>query len=620
MAKVIDVPNYGQVEFPDSMSDADIVKAIKKTSMDYKKTDTQKQAAQMALEDMSPVEKFFAGMGKRASDIFTLGMRNTPESDKYLMETGPAVAGEIGADLMSLIGGGSVLRGLGQVANLPKVATAGRALIAPKNAIEAGTAGGIYSAATTNGDMAERTKAGAIGTLAGAAVPATMALAQGARSLVEPLTKKGQEAIAGRVLRQASGDKPDDVIRSLQNPEVFVRGSIPTAAEASGNSGIAKLQHGLSTVDQGGFGNNLTARGMDNRAARIAALQGIAGDDAAMAAALQARESATNSLYDSAKQAIVSGDGQFDSLLQRPLIQDGARFAKEIAGNEGRVFSLTPATAAKDVATGVLDSSGNPILKKIAAVPATYSGRTLHDLKLGIDKAFTTDASTGAARRAGASEVKAKAEFLGWLESKISDYGMARKEYERLSKPINQMMIGQELLNKLRPALADYGANTRETAATFARALRDADATAANATGFAKSKMADVMTKDQMGVIEGVAKDLARKASADDMVRGVGSNTAQNLATQNVLRRSFGPLGMPESWAESAMLQTFFKPLNLIYSGVGEKRIADALGKGLLDPQTAARLMTQQQPSKAWGLLNYTPPAVISIAPQLVQQ
>ena len=36
MPQIIEVPNYGQVEFPDGMSDADIVSAIKKTSMGYK--------------------------------------------------------------------------------------------------------------------------------------------------------------------------------------------------------------------------------------------------------------------------------------------------------------------------------------------------------------------------------------------------------------------------------------------------------------------------------------------------------------------------------------------------------------------------------------------------------
>lgn len=36
MAQLIDVPNYGQVEFPDDMSDDDIVKAIKKNALGYK--------------------------------------------------------------------------------------------------------------------------------------------------------------------------------------------------------------------------------------------------------------------------------------------------------------------------------------------------------------------------------------------------------------------------------------------------------------------------------------------------------------------------------------------------------------------------------------------------------
>jgi len=36
MAKIIDVPNFGQVEFPDGMSDSDIESAIKRNAMSYR--------------------------------------------------------------------------------------------------------------------------------------------------------------------------------------------------------------------------------------------------------------------------------------------------------------------------------------------------------------------------------------------------------------------------------------------------------------------------------------------------------------------------------------------------------------------------------------------------------
>lgn len=49
---IIDVPNYGQVEFPDGMSDADIVAAIKKNAMGYSKPEpTQLERFGQGLKD-----------------------------------------------------------------------------------------------------------------------------------------------------------------------------------------------------------------------------------------------------------------------------------------------------------------------------------------------------------------------------------------------------------------------------------------------------------------------------------------------------------------------------------------------------------------------------------------
>lgn len=59
MPQIIDVPNFGKVEFPDGMSDADIVAAIKKTSLDYKPTENEGNR----------VGNFFNGLG--------LGLKST---------------------------------------------------------------------------------------------------------------------------------------------------------------------------------------------------------------------------------------------------------------------------------------------------------------------------------------------------------------------------------------------------------------------------------------------------------------------------------------------------------------------------------------------------------------
>lgn len=572
-------------------------------------TEAEQKPEYDALADTSNTGKFFAGMGKRLLDIGTLGLREQPPSDKALMQDPWAMGGAVGMDVMSLAGGGRVLQAGATAANMPRAARTIKDLTLPNTLPKAVASGGLYGGATTPGDASERLKAAGYSAAGGGIVPAFGAAYRGTKALIEPLSRGGQERIAGRALRKFAGDSSDEVAAALQNTRPLLPGSRPTTAEIAGRPGISTLQENMRALSPE-FAESLNAQQAANRAARIAALQGIAKDDAAMLAAEQAREGATSAAYNAAKRAVIEGDEALDGLLQRPLIKDGTRFAEEIARNEGRTFALSQARPAQFDA----------MLRRIAPEPAKYSGQTMHDLKLGIDKAFSTDVRTGAARRVGASEIQAKKAFLDWLEAKLPEYGVARKEFERLSKPINQMQIGRALLDKLRPALAEFGANSRETASTFGRAVKDADAVAAKATGFARAKAADVLEPSQMQTIENVAKDLARKANADDMARANGSNTARNLATQNILRQIFGPVGLPEAWSEAALLQTVMKPLNLVYSGVGEPRIGEALARGLLQPEEAARLMTVRGATPRLGLLNYAPVSGVALGQNVSQK
>lgn len=557
--------------------------------------------------DMSTYELFGAGLGKRGRDILTMGTAEQRPYDKLLMNHGAAQAGAGVADLAAMLAGGRILGAFGGLVGKAAptvgkaISTVGDTLAVPNTAVRAGLGGGAYAAATTPGSLADRAISGGIAGTVGAVLPVSGAAGKGTGALLEPLTEAGQNRIAGRTLSYFAGNDPA-VLSRLSNPDKFVSGSLPTAADAAGNKGIASLQQSLSHVDPGGFGNALSDRLAANKLARLNALRGIAQDDTARAAAVDARSNAVEPLYDAAKSAVVPVDSALDGLLTRPIVQDGAAFAARNAGNRGQNFMLSTGTTAQTVSSGLLDSSGSAITHQLPAVPATISGNTLHELKVGIDQAIKQDPKTSAARIASSSELEGRDAFLNWLESKIPEYGIAKSEFSRLSKPIGQMDVGKELLDKLQPALNDFG-STREAVNTFALALRNADKTAQKATGFLGTTLENTMTPDQMATITGVGKDLARKANTEDLIKSVGSNTAQNLASQNVLRQIFGPLGLPQSWAEATVPQTLLKPLNMIYGGIAEPKIATALGDALLNPELAALLMQQRQKGKVSGLL-----------------
>lgn len=561
---------------------------------------------------MSAADLLAAGYGKRLSDIGTLGLREKQDADKALMNRGWAQGGAGLADLTTMLGGGRILRALGILPAVgPALRVAGESLSLPNTALRAGTAGGLYAAATTPGSLTDRAVNGVISGGMGMALPVGGSMIRAGQSLLEPLSESGQKNIAGRLLSDAiNGDSL--ALSKMGSPEVFVQGSNPTTAEAVGTNGLAKLQQGLKNSDPLGFGNQLAQRQAEQRAARMNAISGIAQDDAAYEVARKAREDATNTLYQSAKGKVVEGDSTLNELLNRDVLQQGLGKAEKIASNEGRPFALQVGTPETTVSSLVLGSNGIPVSTVIPAKPTLYSGQSLHDLKMGIDDAIDFNASQGMERNLARSQEGARSEFLKWLENKLPEYGIARETYAELSKPLGQMKIGQALRDKLLPAITDWQSTpSRETANAFAGALRNADDVAKKATGFDGSTFANTMTQAQKDTIEGVAKDLGRKATTDDLIRDVGSNTASNLATQNLLRRVLGPLGLPQSWAEATIPQTILKPLNMIYGGIAEPKVANQLGLGLLNPQYANQLILNAKPGKVsgniGGLLDYTP-------------
>jgi hypothetical protein len=95
------------------------------------------------------------------------------------------------------------------------------------------------------------------------------------------------------------------------------------------------------------------------------------------------------------------------------------------------------------------------------------------------------------------------------------------------------------------------------------------------------------MPTDDIAALEGVAYDLGRKQFAETAGAARGSPTAQNLVSQNLLRRLIGPTGLPESWAENTMLNTIARPVQWV-GKLGEPRIQNVLAELMTDPQRAA--------------------------------
>jgi len=442
--------------------------------------------------------------------------------------------------------GGNLLR-LGAAGALP-------------GALEYGTAGERFGRAATGA------AAGVIGgvvapKVVSAVTSAVPAIGRTAKAIVEPLYEGGRQQIAGRALNAAAGQDAAAAATRMAGAAPAVAGSLPTAAQVAENGGIAALERSVASRQPADF----TQRAMEQSAARLQALRGIAGDDAAMAAAQGVRKSVSEPLYNAAKaQTVAAADPRLIELMGRPSVQKAIARAQALAAEQGRPFALELGDAAN---------------------PGKVTGQALQDIKMGLD-ALLKDPASGIVG-AEANSVKAtRGQLMNWMEQAIPELKVARSTYAGLSKPINQMQIGQELVQRLEPALGEHGALGSETGAKYALALRNADQTARSATGFKGAGMADIMEPSQMQALQGVATDLARKANSQNLGRGPGSNTFQNFAMDNIAGQS----GAPRVLGAAMNFPGVSKVAKFAYSGPEEK-IQSLIAQALLDPVNGAALM-----------------------------
>jgi hypothetical protein len=590
MPQRIDIGDGGPpVEFPDSMSDADILKAIK--VLRAPKYDGSEYGT--AADSGSGAGNFLAGMGKSFVDVGRaigqpLGLVDQPDieasrrRDAPLMDTGAGLTGNI-LGMAAMLAPTSALPGANTIVGAGLYGAGTGALMTPGTIGERAGAAGAGAAGNVGGLLAGRLASGAL---------------QGGKALFEPVTLSGRDRIAARTLQRFAGNA-DDAARAAGNAAEFVPGSAPTLAEATGDAGLAQLQRGLMASDPQ-TAAALAQREIANRAARGGVLTSIGKDDAALEAAMQARKAITGPMYDAAMDA--------------PMRLDDVKL-KEIA----KILNKDSAKSAWENAVRLASEDGISLGDAIEITP-----RHLQYLKLGLDDALDAAPTTGLGKHAKGAVQKTRSELVGWLQDVIPEYRAADNMYAGMSKPIDQMKVGQYLSEKLGPALNDFGA-TNETPAMFARELRNSTKAARNATGFGRRELSDILSPKQMKAVEGVAKDLAR-AQNISAGRGVGSNTAQNLASQNLLRRTLGPLGMPESWMEGSILPALMGPARLAqfaYNAMPEQKIQQLLADAVLDPKLAATLLKtaiEEKPGLlARGLLSASPPLGQATAYGLLQ-
>jgi len=400
-----------------------------------------------------------------------------------------------------------------------------------------------------------------VGTLGGAVVPifTTLAAKGGKavyRALIEPLVNP--DAIKQRAFLEAAGDKADDIVKLLRENKELVPGAKPTAGEAAVPAGRAEFA-GLQRAAEKELPSAYLARVDEQNAARLAAIRTVGKTPADLRAAEAARSAAASKAYGAVAEDVLPVADTLKTLLHRPTMAKALETARTLAQESGRKLDLSKLTV-RDAQT-----------LKVA----------LDDL---IDPANTASGLGNAERTAA---IKTRSDFFAWLGNKAPGWAQAREAFAAASRPINQMQVGQELEQKLTNAVSD---EARQRAGVYAQALRDAPRTLKRATGQPRfQELSEILTPEQLRVVESVKADLARGVRFDEMAkRGFGAAGTSDLATRAMDQALGGKL--------PGMLQRAVLVTNSLISrmqGKIDQKLAAEIAAEMLNPPQVAESLAR---------------------------
>lgn len=537
------------------------------------------QGARNFTDDMGTFGRFAAGVGKAGYDLARGAGQWLPG---LVSRQDVADSRKLDAPLMATTAGK-----VGNVAgNVAALAPA--ALVPGANTILGGAAIGALTGAlepsTSTGETVKNLAAGGVG---GAAVPALVTALRTARAAAEPFYEAGKNRIVGRALNKAAGNDAPAVVQRLQEASApfvgpsnttpprtlmgeLVPGSFPTVGQASGNAGVASLES-AATATNPAVTNAISDIRKAQNGARVSLIQDLAGADGRRDFTAAARDATADQLYGQARKAgvdprVLTPEAQANiATFAQRIPPDVIAYAKRLAQVSGETM---------DNATSV---------------------DGLHWVKKAIDGLI------GQAQRSGdGAAVRAytglQNDLLTGLDNMSPAYGAARREFAAMSRPVNQMDVAGDILDK---SVDKLHGNLQPQ--KFANAVAS-DATAARATGFPGATMENTMEPAQMNALDMILQDVRRSDQATRDARGIGSDTVKKLAYGNILDQS----GVPTFLRSFSPLQVagnvVSRGADAAY-GRANAELGNRLAEVMLDPAQAATLMTQATPQEMNQLL-----------------
>lgn len=322
--------------------------------------------------------------------------------------------------------------------------------------------------------------------------------------------------LAAKTARDALGT-PEQVAaarNALQSAEA--QGLELTAQQALARGGVVSPS-AQATIEKAikktGAVDVRAAKELGQEAARMSTIKNITPD---LDAAVNARRAASKPLYKAADAAVVPIDQEIGSVLSR-MPEGTLAKAAEIAKMEGRPFVMGKSAPVQMVETGVLDAAGNPVMKEIPAQEANITGESLHYIKRALsDIAYGPTATTGAGRDTQLAARGLLDDYVKVFETKVPDYGQARKIFSDMSAPVNQAQVLKEMASVLEKP------GGGERIGPFLNVLgRGEEAMLKRAGGRGGPRfeaLNEVLTPEQLSKVREVAKQLETEAAVGQQI------------------------------------------------------------------------------------------------------
>ena len=604
---IVDIPRVGKVEFPDDTPKEVIQKAIS----DFLKTEKKPVSAPLLEEAKQGKGPTIVSEGKDPLSEF---MRQVGLSIRAPISGAGQLVGLVGdplANLVNLIAGreaatppSQTVEQLLQKSGLPTPQTAQERLVQDIAGALTGTAGTmrlgtqmargavspvtkgvgealaaapeIQTAAATGGALGAglareegvgpmgQLGAALIGSIAPGVPTALRAPVQTTKAIVQPFTEEGQQVITGNILRRFA-TLPEDAATRMETAPTYVPGSVPTMAEASRDPGLMALQSVLGkTFDPMNLvGQRVSAQNL----ARVQAMGGIAGDEAAIEAAKAARKATTTPM----RVESFLAQKEFGPMSYDATNPIKSQIANIIRGETGAQQAVEDAMKWVNTRLKTIESGAELSPERL------YSLRK--DINLAIEGKF--DKAQPSLRLAAGELSALKNVVDDVIEQSAPGFRQYLAEYAQRSQPIERMKLLQDVA--LRSQVAAPDITTAQAAVPiFSQAkLRNQVITRAE-------ELKRTLTTEQAKVLDNILADLDRSAGITSSVaKRIGSDTFRNFSVANLLGSMFS-----DAMANTSTVKSLSLPLNFLYK-IPDEKVSQLLIEAVLDPNFAAMMMRQ---------------------------